>query len=56
MVPTLNILHPCLDVIRIKYVQVIPKHVCNRIQAKKSKQRHPICLIERRENLSLKRM
>ena len=42
MVPTRTILHPCIDVVRIKYVHDIPKTVCNRIQSKKSIQRHPI--------------
>ena len=28
------ILHPCLDVTTIRYVQDIPNNVCNRIQAK----------------------
>ena len=44
MVPTRTILHPCIDVVRITGVQDIPKTVCNRIQAKKSIQEHPICL------------
>ena len=44
IVPTRKILHPHLDVIIIIYVQDIPKNVCNRIQAKKSIQRHPICM------------
>ena len=35
IVPTRTILHPRLDVIKIIYVQGIPKNVCNRIQAKK---------------------
>ena len=35
MVPTRTILHPCLDVIIIRYVQDIPKNVFNMIQAKK---------------------
>ena len=35
IVPTHTILHPRLDVITIRYVQYIPKNVCNRIQAKK---------------------
>ena len=60
-----TILHPCLDTVRIIYVQEIPKTVYNRIQAKKSIQRHHVCLtdadydyildeIERQEKLSLK--
>ena len=44
IVPTRIILHPCLDVVRITDVQDTPKNVCNRIQAKKSIQSHPICL------------
>ena len=31
---TRTIVHICLDVVRITYVQDIPKTVCNRIQAK----------------------
>ena len=65
MVPTHTILHPRLDVITIRYVQYISKNICNRIQAKKSIQRHHIIMtdadsgyvmyeIERCENLSLK--
>ena len=46
IVPTRTILHPRLDVITIRYVQDIPKNVCNRIQAKKSIQRHPICMTD----------
>ena len=64
MVPTRTILNPCIDIIIIRYVQDIPKNVCNRIQAKKVIQRHPICMtdygydyildeIERREQYSL---
>ena len=45
-VPTLTILHPFLDVVRITYFQDIPNTVCNRIQAKKSIQRHTICMID----------
>ena len=36
IVPTCTILHPGLDVITIRYVQDIPKNICNRIQSKKS--------------------
>ena len=46
IVPTYKILHPHLDVFRITYVQDIPKTVCNRIQAKKSIERHPICITD----------
>ena len=46
IVPTRTILHLCLDVVGIKYVQDIPKDVCNIIQAKKSIQRHPIFMID----------
>ena len=62
--PTRTIIHPRLDVITIRYVQYVTKNVCNRIQAKKSIQRHPINMndddydyildeIERREKISL---
>ena len=61
MFPTRTIIHPHLHVIIIRYVQDTPKNVCNRIQAKKEMQRHPICMtdadcdyildgIERQEN------
>ena len=46
MVLSLNILHPRLYVVRITYVQDIPKTVCNSIQAKKSILRHPIFLTD----------
>ena len=42
--PTRKILHPRLDVIRIRYVQDIPKNLCNMIQAKTYIQRHPIIM------------
>ena len=65
--PTRTILHPRLDVITIRDFQDIPKTVYNRIQAKKTIQRHPIGMtdanydyildeIERREKLSLNGM
>ena len=43
-VSTRTILHPCLVVFGIIYVQYIPKSRCNRTQAKKDIHRHPICL------------
>ena len=46
IIPTHIILHPQIDVITIKYVQYIPKNVCNRIQAKKSIQRHFISMTD----------
>ena len=46
IVPTHTILHPLLDVITIRYVQDIPKNVCNRIQEKKAIKRHPICMTD----------
>ena len=46
MVPTLTIIHPCLDVITIIYVQDIPKNVCNGIQSKQDIQRHPIIMTD----------
>ena len=42
--PIRTIINPRLDVVRITDVQDIPKTVCNRIQAKKAIQRHPICI------------
>ena len=64
--PTLTIIHPCLDVIIIRYVQDIPKNIFSRNQAKKSIQIHPIIMtdadydyilneIERREKNEFKR-
>ena len=64
MVLTHVIIYPRLDVVRITYFQDIPKTFCNRIQVKKTIQRHPICKtdadydyildeIERQEKLSL---
>ena len=44
MVPTRTILHPRLDVITMIYVQDTPKNFCNRIQAKRAIQRHPISM------------
>ena len=46
MVPTCTILHPCLDVFRITYIQYIPNTFLNRIQEKKLIQRHPICMTD----------
>ena len=46
IVPTLTIIHPCLDVITIIYVQDIPKNLCNRIQSNKSIQIHPIIMTD----------
>ena len=46
IVPTRTILHTSLDVIIIRYVQDIPKKICNIIQAKKSIQRHPISMTD----------
>ena len=46
MVPTRTILHQRLDFITIRYVQDIPKNVCNRIQAKEAIQRHPIIMTD----------
>ena len=41
LVPTRTILHPRLEVIKIRYVQDIHNNICSRIQAKQSMQRHP---------------
>ena len=46
IVPTGTIINPHLDVITIRYFQDIPKNVCNRTQAKKSIQRHPIIMTD----------
>ena len=37
-------LHTCLDVVIITYVQEIPKTVSNRIQAEKDIEGHRICM------------
>ena len=46
IVTTCTILHPCLDVVIIIYVQDIPETVCNRIKAKKAIQIYPICMTD----------
>ena len=46
IVPTHTILHPRLDVVLIRDAQYIPKNFYNRIQAKKSIQRHPIIMAD----------
>ena len=46
IVPTCTIVHPRLDVVGITDVQDISKNICNRIQVKKSIQRHTICLTD----------
>ena len=43
---TRTILRLRLDVITIRYVQDIPKNICNSIRAKKSIQRHPIIMTD----------
>ena len=53
IVPTCTILHPCLDVARIRYFQDIPKTVRNRIQAMKVIQRHPIIMTDADYNFIL---
>ena len=50
IVPTLTTLHPCLDVITIRYVQDIPKNTCSRIKAKEATQRHPITMNDDDDN------
>ena len=46
IVPTRTILHSRLDSVGITDIQDIPKSVRNSIQARKSIQGHPICLID----------
>ena len=46
IVTTHTILNPRLDVITIRYVQDTSKNICNRIQARKSIQRHPIIMTD----------
>ena len=66
MVTTLTIIHPCIDVITIRYVQDIPKKLFSRNKGKKAIQRHPIIMtdadynyildeIERREIIDFER-
>ena len=40
IVPTCNILNPCLNVIVIKYIHDMPRSVCNINQPKQDLQRH----------------
>ena len=42
IIPTRTIVHPCLDVLEVKYVHDIAISVNNRNQAKQDLQRHPI--------------
>ena len=44
IVPTRAIIHPRFNVIIITDVQDNPKNVCKSTKAKKSIQRHPICM------------
>ena len=46
IVLTCTILHPCLDFIIIRYVQDIPKNICNMIQAKQAIQKHSIIMTD----------
>ena len=43
---TRTIVHPCIDVVVVKYVHGIPRSVCNRNQTKQASQRHPIYLTD----------
>ena len=40
--PTQTIVHPCLDVVAVKYAHDIPIIICNRDQEKQTLQKHPI--------------
>ena len=44
--PTHTILHSCINFVVVKYVNDIPRSVCNRNQAKHNLQRNTICIIE----------
>ena len=46
IVPTCKILHPCLVVIIIRYVQEIPKKIFSRNDSKKEIQIHPIIMTD----------
>ena len=50
IVPTQNIVHPCLDVVAVKYVHDIPRSIFNRNQAKQDLQRHPIFITDSDHN------
>ena len=45
-VPTCTILHPLLEFNSVADFHDIPKSICNRVKAKKSISRHPICLTD----------
>ena len=45
-ISTCKIVHPCLDVIVVKYVQDIPKSVCNINQERKDLQRRTIYITD----------
>ena len=53
IVPTRTIIHPCLGVVIITYVQYIPKNVYTRIQSKEAIQRRPICMTDSSYNYIL---
>ena len=39
-------MHPCIDVVTVKYVYDIPKIICNRNHAKQALQKHHIFLTD----------
>ena len=46
MFPTHTILNICINVVAVKYVNDIPRSVCNRNQTKQVLQRQPIFLTD----------
>ena len=46
IVPTHTILHLRFDVIKIRYVQDIPKNICSKIKARKAIQSYPIIITD----------
>ena len=45
-VPTGTIVHPCIKVFAVNYVQYIPRIVCNRNQSQQALYGHPICITD----------
>ena len=44
--PTRTIVHPCIDVVALKYVQDITRSICSINQEKQSLQRNPVYLTD----------
>ena len=39
-------MHPCIDVVAVKYVYDTPKSICNRNNVNQDLRKHPICLTD----------